>query len=484
MSNSIGDLKNSGLQGNNWPWQYRVLLGLDGIINALQNNGEDFEAAYVVEKCPGPPPTERVLLEVRIWDTTTNTWGTIRYYLPGSNTPIAGPVPAAGCTLEYVDASNIRPLTCTDQISVCTAGLPVDTSNPFPVSIVNSPLTVNTSYTDSSVVIYGYDGISFTPISVTGSGELNIRPLTCTDKVSLCFNDGVSDVTVSSANPLPVNAIVTVPTPLPVSQDPSSDPWTVDATDLDIRDLTFATDSVDVTGSDVTVSNTVTVQATALDIRPLTCADEVSLCTNGNTVDSSNPLPVDAGALTPSADGVGMYGSTDGGTNWTPVQVDTNGAVSTNTTIVGPLGNQDCDNSVAVSLCTAQALNLEDIKTAVEGTLDVNVLTIPEVEIKNDTGNPINVLQQYPATVPYASCEVATGTGTTPVVFSAGATSMSVQNLGNDNITVDTDASTGVILPPGVSITWEAPVGQRFDTFTFTGSSVSSLFIVTAVIAS
>jgi hypothetical protein len=35
MSNSIGDLKNSGLQGNNWPWQYRVLKGLDGIIDAL-----------------------------------------------------------------------------------------------------------------------------------------------------------------------------------------------------------------------------------------------------------------------------------------------------------------------------------------------------------------------------------------------------------------------------------------------------------------
>ena len=27
MSNSIGDLKNSGLQGNNFPWQLKMLLG-------------------------------------------------------------------------------------------------------------------------------------------------------------------------------------------------------------------------------------------------------------------------------------------------------------------------------------------------------------------------------------------------------------------------------------------------------------------------
>jgi len=35
MSNSIGDLKNSGLQGNNWPWQYKMLFGLQAILNAF-----------------------------------------------------------------------------------------------------------------------------------------------------------------------------------------------------------------------------------------------------------------------------------------------------------------------------------------------------------------------------------------------------------------------------------------------------------------
>lgn len=53
---------------------------------------------------------------------------------------------------------------------------------------------------------------------------------------------------------------------------------TVDAVDLDIRDLAFATDKVDVTGSDVTA----TVTATDLDIRDLNSAqDSVSAVQSG-----------------------------------------------------------------------------------------------------------------------------------------------------------------------------------------------------------
>lgn len=65
----------------------------------------------------------------------------------------------------------------------------------------------------------------------------------------------------------------------------------VSATDLDIRDLAFATDKVDVSGSSVTVS------ATDLDIRDLNAAtDSVKAHLNdaaGNPFSSSNPLPVE-----------------------------------------------------------------------------------------------------------------------------------------------------------------------------------------------
>jgi hypothetical protein len=78
---------------------------------------------------------------------------------------------------------------------------------------------------------------------------------------------------------------------------------TVDAVDLDIRDLAFATDSVDVTGSDVTVSNTVAVSATDLDIRDLAFAtDKVDV--SGSSVSIS-------GGVTANVDGVYSGGNTD-----------------------------------------------------------------------------------------------------------------------------------------------------------------------------
>jgi hypothetical protein len=51
-------------------------------------------------------------------------------------------------------------------------------------------------------------------------------------------------------------------------------PWVVSATDLDIRDLAFATDSVDVSGSSVSITGSVTVTATDLDIRDLNHATD------------------------------------------------------------------------------------------------------------------------------------------------------------------------------------------------------------------
>jgi hypothetical protein len=74
----------------------------------------------------------------------------------------------------------------------------------------------------------------------------------------------------------------------------------VSATDLDIRDLSQATDSVTAHQGgtwSVDVANTVTVQATDLDIRDLTAASD-SVAAHlfdeaGNAFSSSNPLPVE-----------------------------------------------------------------------------------------------------------------------------------------------------------------------------------------------
>lgn len=36
---SIGNLKNTGNQGNNFPWQFRMLLGLDKLLSAFVSGG-------------------------------------------------------------------------------------------------------------------------------------------------------------------------------------------------------------------------------------------------------------------------------------------------------------------------------------------------------------------------------------------------------------------------------------------------------------
>ena len=120
---SIGNLRDSGNQSNNFPWQLKMLLGqqcacdelaainantnqveflLSAILTSLQAS-TDYEAKFVVDTCD----SDKVYLEVRVWDTDSGTWGPITYYLPGSSTPVT-PVGAStpGC-LIYTDPSGI-----------------------------------------------------------------------------------------------------------------------------------------------------------------------------------------------------------------------------------------------------------------------------------------------------------------------------------------------------------------------------------------
>lgn len=123
---SIGNLKDSGNQGNNFPWQLKMLLGqqcacdelkaindntddveflLTAILTTLQDSTE-YEAKFVVDTCD----SDKVYLEVRVWNPDTSTWGPITYYLPGSSTPVT-PVGEGtpGC-LKYTDPSGVLAL--------------------------------------------------------------------------------------------------------------------------------------------------------------------------------------------------------------------------------------------------------------------------------------------------------------------------------------------------------------------------------------
>lgn len=101
---------------------------------------------------------------------------------------------------------------------------------------------------------------------VASATDLDIRDLTfATDKVDVSG----SSVTVSATN-LDIRDL-----------NSATDSVTVVASDLDVRDLAFATDKVDVSGSEVSLSSTtlaalenITVSATDLDVRDLSHAQD------------------------------------------------------------------------------------------------------------------------------------------------------------------------------------------------------------------
>lgn len=108
---SIGNLKTDGGKGTNWPWQYKMLLGLDKIASAIVTGGKDYESDLVSITCAGPtPPAGTVLrLEVRVFDTTTGGFTSISYYEPGSITP--DPADYSGCTKTYLEAGDATEAT-------------------------------------------------------------------------------------------------------------------------------------------------------------------------------------------------------------------------------------------------------------------------------------------------------------------------------------------------------------------------------------
>jgi len=123
---SIGNLRDSGNQSNNFPWQLKMLLGqqcacdqltainantddveflLSAILTTLQASTE-YEAKFVVDTCNG----DTVYLEVRVWNPDDSTWGPITYYLPGSSTPVVPPGAATPGCLIYTDPSGVLAL--------------------------------------------------------------------------------------------------------------------------------------------------------------------------------------------------------------------------------------------------------------------------------------------------------------------------------------------------------------------------------------
>lgn len=190
---SIGNLKDSGNQGNNFPWQWKMLLGQQGALDeliAINANtdqvegllnqilaailtGQDYEAMLVVDAA------NVTWLEVRIYNPDTGTFDPPVYFAPNTNVPGTPTFPV----------TYINPNTYLAQIVSNTTGLATQTT----LAAINNKLVngndigdvtvnngagasaVNIQDGGNSITVDGGTGIARTPgmIRPTGSGNVS-----------------------------------------------------------------------------------------------------------------------------------------------------------------------------------------------------------------------------------------------------------------------------------------------------------------------
>jgi hypothetical protein len=170
---SIGNLKNNGNKGNNFPWQLKMLLGQQCACDALQElvdntdtvepllaqilaavqQGTDYEAALVVDA------NDDTWLEIRVWNGLT--FDPPIYFLAGSNT--AG-TPVAPITY-------INPNTYLAQIVSNTTGLATEAT----LVNINAILAPNI-FTHNTVLA---SAVGFIPVNSLRGSVINIGNAPC-----------------------------------------------------------------------------------------------------------------------------------------------------------------------------------------------------------------------------------------------------------------------------------------------------------------
>ncbi len=172
---SIGNLKTEGSKGTNFPWQYKMLKGLQGIIDVINStaNGTEYEAKLVNITCTGVPFAGTVLyLEVRVWDTDSGGWdGDPTYYLPGSTNAVPlATFTAAGCTIAYLEAGDATEATLA---AILAKNTDIETNTDSLVDVANTPTIIRTSASLAVTLGPAVKSISFYNASATDDAHIN-----------------------------------------------------------------------------------------------------------------------------------------------------------------------------------------------------------------------------------------------------------------------------------------------------------------------
>jgi hypothetical protein len=191
---SIGNLKDTGNQGNNMPWQWKMLQGIQAIATATSapltcvddsvticNANID---AFTFTNIGGDDALNvniagGVTLEVNL-DAANDQVGVYGYVSGLAGSPVPLNVNAQGqvaiqdggnsITVDAIDL-DIRDLDCaTDSVSICSDGTPVGTANPLPVD-VTFPAAIDVNLHDGAGT-----PITSTTIGATTALDVIITP--------------------------------------------------------------------------------------------------------------------------------------------------------------------------------------------------------------------------------------------------------------------------------------------------------------------
>lgn len=231
---------------------------------------------------------------------------------------------------------------------------------------------------------------------------------------------------------------------------------TVQATDLDIRNLVFATDKVDVSGSsNVAVTDgggSLTVDATDLDIRDLSSvSDSVTAVLASTKLEDAAHVSGDAGQfmLAVRNDAGTSLVSADG--DYAPFQVDASGALRVSGTL--SLIGQYAEDSAHVSGNTgiynlAVRSDAPAIATSADGDYASQTVDAYNRQWAN-TGSNVSMSN--------ASASVTT-TSALLIAASAGRRKIIAQNVGSKKVFVGASGvstANGLVISPGASIELE-----------------------------
>jgi len=152
MSNSIGDLRNSGNQGNNFPWQLKVLQGLEAIANSTSGS---LTCADQVSLCVnGTVVDESNALPVSVTETNDS----IQIYASDSVNNVPVLVGQQSCN------DSLAVTLCKDQAKVLVTPVLLASANS------TGDLTV---YSGSSIlsISFANDGTAAADVSVDGAAN-------------------------------------------------------------------------------------------------------------------------------------------------------------------------------------------------------------------------------------------------------------------------------------------------------------------------